>query len=192
MLFLMDWVITIGAFSFGSVIGWLVRETFVRQPGLDTKTLAAIVEVMAGGAVVGALQKIVGTKSGLPRELWFYPVGILTGILVTWLIQELRKRQEREIQQKPLEAELERKKLESAKESLLQLIKNRTKKKDGKPITMVTFETIERLQGSEFTKEFVSLVVKTYPETFLFKTLEKGEGIGLHPRMVSPDSPTVK
>src|SRR5271165_3837377 len=74
----MDWVIIAGALSLGVILGWMGYIVFVSQSNI--KTLIAIVGLFGGAVVVGIFQAIAGTKAALPREVWFYPVGLLAGI----------------------------------------------------------------------------------------------------------------
>lgn len=74
-----DYITAAGAISFGLLIGWMVYRTFTRQEKLDAKFLGSIIALMAGGAVVAFFQKLSPSKQSLPRELWFYPMGLLAG-----------------------------------------------------------------------------------------------------------------
>jgi len=82
----MDWLILSGAVSLGMVVGWVVYVTFTRQQKLDAKVLGAIISVMVGAGVLGIFQKIAGTTTGLPRELYSYRIGLLLGRIFTPIV----------------------------------------------------------------------------------------------------------
>jgi hypothetical protein len=80
---MMDWVIAVGAAALGGILGRIGWEAFERRSTTFTaKAASAVVSVMVGPAVAGIFQAIAGTKSALPREVWFYPVGLLFGAVV--------------------------------------------------------------------------------------------------------------
>jgi|SRR5580704_16749554 hypothetical protein len=80
---MMDWVIAVRAAALGGTLGRIGWEAFERRSTTFTaKAASAIVSVMVGPAVAGIFQAIAGTKSALPREVWFYPVGLLFGAVV--------------------------------------------------------------------------------------------------------------
>src|SRR5712691_9928642 len=88
----MDWVIVAGVTSLGAILGWMGYVAFVGQSNI--KGFTAIVAVFGGAAVAGIFQAIAGTKAALPREVWFYPVGLLAGVVVSAGIAGYRRKQE--------------------------------------------------------------------------------------------------
>jgi len=84
----MDYIVALGAVSLGVIVGWMVYHT-VRQETLNAKVFGSIVSVRVGAGVIGIFQKVAGDKSssGLPHEVYLYPVGLLIGIAATATIK---------------------------------------------------------------------------------------------------------
>jgi hypothetical protein len=73
--------VIMGCGSLGIVVGSMVRVTFIKQQTFNAKTLASIISVMVGGAVIGLFHAITGKQ--LPLEIFWYPVGLAVGYMFT-------------------------------------------------------------------------------------------------------------
>lgn len=157
----MDYLIAGGAISLGIVVGWMVYHTFVRQPKLDVKFLGSIISVMVGASVIGIFQKIAGNGSGLPREVYLYPVGLLIGIVITAVIKFVGDTEKKSDQRSASE-------LESAKESIVQHISH-------KGFRMMSFAKLRTDLGkSDWDDEFIRTVIATYPAQVRNATVKGG------------------
>jgi hypothetical protein len=157
----MDYLIAGGAISLGIVVGWMVYHTFVRQAKLDVKFLGSIISVMVGASVIGIFQKIAGNGSGLPREVYLYPVGLLAGIVITAtikLIGDTEKKDERRTASE----------LESAKDSIVQHISR-------KGFRMMSFAKLRTDLGKDdWNDDFIRTVIAAYPTQIRNATVKGG------------------
>lgn len=124
----MDWVIVAGVAALGGIVGRIGWETFVRQPQFGAKAASAIVSLMVGPIVAGIFQIMAGTKSALPREVWFYPVGLLLGAIAYGVQDFSRRRREETRQELEKEREKERQERENEREKKRQERENEREK----------------------------------------------------------------
>jgi|SRR5271166_1336549 len=166
----MDWVIIAGALSLGVILGWMGYIVFVSQSNI--KTLIAIVGLFGGAVVVGIFQAIAGTKAALPREVWFYPVGLLAGIAFAAAIAAITS----VVTSLVYGFYLTR---EQVKNLIVAHIKN---KLDGdQHITMIASDTLRTDLGLPgLTDAFVDEIVLHYPNELCHRTLPLNRrGVGL-------------
>jgi hypothetical protein len=170
----MDWITVIGAFSLGATLGWTGYVVFAGQR--DIKTLSALVGIIGGTVILGLFRAFSGEK--LPHEVWFYPVGLLAGGLVSVANSVANAKKSAAILDKAKE-------IESAKNTIVTTIKTR-KTKDGKSITMISFERLRELNPNrKWTDDFLQEVIQANPKELCHRTLKpRRPGIGL----VNPDS----
>jgi hypothetical protein len=163
----MDWIIVIGVFSLGAMLGWTSYVVFAGQR--DIKTLSTIVGIIGGTVVLGFLRAFSGPESILPREVWLYPVGILVGSLLS----AANAKKSAAISDKAKE-------IESAKDIIVTTIKTR-KTKDGKSITMISFERLRELNPNrKWTDDFLREVIQSNPKELCHRTLKpRRPGVGL-------------
>jgi hypothetical protein len=195
----MDWVILAGALSFGVILGWMAYVVFAAQSNL--RIFTAIVGIFGGAVVAGIFQAIAGTKSALPREVWFYPVGLLVGIAITASIrgyqtsgerreqQRERERIEREQQREQERTEKEQQRERDRVESLRQremikdaIVVHMTSKRDYQSrIPMITFDTLRTEMGkeNEWTDDFLGQLILEYHNIFYNVTEHGRRGIAL-------------
>lgn len=146
----MNYVIAGGAISLGIVVGWMVYHTFIRQEKLDAKFLGSIVSVMVGASVIGIFQKIAGTNSGLPQEVYLYPVGLLIGVVVTATVRFIHITEERH-EQRTVRG------LESAKDCIVQHISH-------KGFRMMSFARLRADLGKDqWSDDYIRSVIARYP-----------------------------
>jgi hypothetical protein len=165
----MDWVVVTGALSLGALLGWMGYAVFAGQR--DIKTLSAVVGVIVGTVVLGFLRAFSGPESTLPREVWFYPVGILAGTLLSAANAKRTTENAAAIIARAKE-------IESAKNTIVTTIKNRTLKATGKHITMMSFEELQKLDP-KWTDDFLREVIQAYPKELCHRTLDGRPGVGL-------------
>jgi glucose-6-phosphate-specific signal transduction histidine kinase len=137
----MDWVVVSGVVSLGGIFGWMAYVVFVGRSGI--RSFTAIVSVLGGAVVAGIFQAIAGTKAAFPREVWFYPVGLLAGVVVSAAIDEfrrMRKRQSQELEEKKQQNKraLEWEELESRKNVVVAYLHDQQ-------ICAVDFETLTNI-----------------------------------------------
>ena len=72
---------TLGAACLGIVLGWLVRYFLDRIEKLNMKMFASLVSVLCGGVVFKMFPDPFGYAG------WFYPMGLLVGILLYPLLK---------------------------------------------------------------------------------------------------------
>src|SRR6266850_2305480 len=162
----MDYVIACGAVSLGIVVGWMVYHTFVRQEKLDAKFLGSIISVMVGASVIGIFQRITG-KSGLPREVYLYPVGLLIGVAVTATLKFIGDTDKSHQQGTD-------RGLESAKERIVQHIAHNG-------FRMMSFEELRTDLGKDiWSDDFIRDVIARYPGQIRNAVLKGGRpGVAL-------------
>src|SRR5689334_8111300 len=68
-------VVTLGL-AIGLLVGWFINED---EP-FTAKGLTTSISVLTGAGVLGIFKYV--SPGGSTREFWFYPVGILIGLLV--------------------------------------------------------------------------------------------------------------
>jgi phosphotransferase system glucose/maltose/N-acetylglucosamine-specific IIC component len=76
----MDWVVVVGVISLGVLVGLLVGWYVNEDKAFTTTALAASVSTLSGAGVLGVFHLIVPATP--TREYWFYPVGMLVGVLI--------------------------------------------------------------------------------------------------------------
>lgn len=70
----------LGSLCLGVVLGWLVRYFLDRFKTFNTKVFGSVVSILCGGVVAKLLPDPFGYWG------WFYPVGLLLGVLLYPLI----------------------------------------------------------------------------------------------------------
>ena len=168
----MDYLIASSATSLGAVVGWMVHTTFVRQERLDAKVLGSIISVMVGAGVLGLFHTINGSgnngssgSSGLPREVYAYPIGLLVGVVANPIIKFIGDTETKEEQNSSEE-------MESAKLVLIHHI-------EGKGFSMMSFDKLRADLGkSKWTDEFFRAIIEKYPSELRNATL-KGNRPGI-------------
>jgi hypothetical protein len=163
----MDYTIAAGAISLGMVVGWMVYRTFIQQATLDVKFLSSLISVMVGAGVIGIFQKISGSSSGLPREVYLYPVGLLAGVAAIPVIRFVDQT-EKERQRRTAGG------FEEVKESIVQHIR-------GKNFRMISFGRLrEDLGKPEWEDAFIRDVIARYPTQLRNAVLKGGKpGVAL-------------
>jgi hypothetical protein len=163
----MNYVIAGGAISLGIVVGWMVYHTFVRQEKLDAKFLGSIVSVMVGASVIGIFQKVAGTNSSLPQEVYLYPVGLLIGIVATATVKFIGDAEKRHEQRTA-------RGLESAKDSIVQHITH-------KGFRMMSFTKLKADLGKDqWSDDYIRAVIARYPSQIRNATVKGGRpGVAL-------------
>lgn len=76
----------IGATCLGIVMGWLVRYFLERFTQFNIRILTSVVSVLCGGAVIKMF------PDPFQYAGWFYPVGLLVGVLAYPLIAHWERR----------------------------------------------------------------------------------------------------
>jgi hypothetical protein len=172
----MEWVIVIGASSLGAMLGWMGYAVFAGHR--DIKTLSAIVGVIGGTVVLGFFRAFSGPESTVPREVWFYPVGILAGGLLSARNEAVSRENAKADAKKSAAIVDKAKEIESAKDTIVTTIQNRTTKA-GKSITMISFEELRKL-NPKWTDDFLREVIQASPKELCHRTLDPGRpGVGL-------------
>lgn len=184
----MDWVIVTGVLSLGAILGWMGYVVFVGQSNL--KTFTAIVGVFGGAVVAGIFQALAGTKAALPREVWFYPLGLLMGVAVCASIGGLQKARDRRTQEldQRLQADTialqkDREEAIRRREQIKTLIVHHIQNKigHGQHITMISFDTLrDDLGQPDLTDDYLGEIIQNYPEVLCHRSLSWGRrGVGL-------------
>jgi hypothetical protein len=70
------WVVSIGAVSFGLVIGYITYRTLARSPASGISDLAAVVAVIGGGTVTALFDPAKSDSFG------WYAIGLLGGMVI--------------------------------------------------------------------------------------------------------------
>ena len=139
------------------------------------RSFTAIVGVFGGAVVAGIFQAIAGTKAALPREVWFYPVGLLAGVLASATIDGLRgmlARRSRELEEtRQAEAEKKKEAWESRKNVLATYLREQ---KDH----VASFPTIGADLGFSYMSHAYDLVER-YPDIFCRRRYGDLQGVGL-------------
>jgi hypothetical protein len=174
----------LGAIALGVVIGWMAHVTFTQQK-VTSQVFVAIVTVLVGPAVAGIFQAFAGTKASLPREVWFYPIGLLVGVSISALTSFIKA--------KGIAArakELER--LKNAKDRILSHMRNITKlatRQRGFEIMSFGILRVD-LNEPNWTDEFFAKVIGQFPTELSGSTSAGERGIKdlQSPHRVSPQS----
>jgi hypothetical protein len=83
----MDNVVIGGVLSLGILIGLLVGW-FVNEVGdFSLKALTGAISALAGSGVIAIFSLIAPSSS--TREFWFYPMGLLAGLLIAPIVSKL-------------------------------------------------------------------------------------------------------
>jgi hypothetical protein len=90
------WIQLISSLCLGAVVAWLLRHTLVRTHDLSLKSLGAMVAVTLGGAVIGFFKYVssINPDEGRVAVVYFYPIGLLIGMLFVASFQKLTGSQE--------------------------------------------------------------------------------------------------
>lgn len=173
----LDLLITAAAISLGLILGWMVYRTFTRQQALNAKALGAIVSIMVGAGVLGIFQAIAGKQSGLPRELYWYPIGLLVGMFLTACRDGAMALIKARRSEKIAAIELDYRKTRDLIISHL----------NGKNFEMISFVNLrEDLGRPDWTDAYFRQIIREFPSDLRNATL-KGDRPGLalvHPRVV--------
>jgi hypothetical protein len=97
----------VGSICLGIVLGWLTRYFLARFQQFNVKIFSSVVSVICGGVVIRMF------PDPYHYAGWFYPVGLLLGILLYPLIswgEHLRAKPASDDAQKPLRRKSPRKK----------------------------------------------------------------------------------
>ena len=90
------WIPMISSLCLGAVVAWLLRHTLVRIHDLSFKSLGEMVAVTLGGAVIGFFKYVssINPDEGPVAVVYFYPIGLLIGMLFVASFQKLTGSQE--------------------------------------------------------------------------------------------------
>jgi hypothetical protein len=75
-----DWIVVLGAFWLGALLGTLLGFYVQEAEKWDPRAIGASIWVIAGSSILLLLQ-FLGAKAGM-REVWFYPIGLVGGFIV--------------------------------------------------------------------------------------------------------------
>ena len=75
-----DWIVVLGAFWLGALLGTLLGFYVQEAEEWDQRALAASIWVIAGSSVLLLLQFLVPSAGA--REIWFYPIGLVGGFII--------------------------------------------------------------------------------------------------------------
>jgi len=145
----------------GILIGWMASKTFVSQQKPEVKVLESTVAVIVGGGVTAFLQAVTDAKS-ISIRLSTYVIGLFVGFFAPMVLDRLAQRYEPD------------------RDQLLGHIEGKVV--NGKPITMMRFQTIQKDLGPRWTEKRSRSVVRTYPETFRIAKVRGEPGVGLRKR----------
>jgi hypothetical protein len=168
----MNLKIVLGASCLGIIMGWLVYRTVLDQDKLSPTFTRSLVAIMFGAAPLGVLKLIAGHWSeGLPQEDYFYPVGLLFGVMATAAIKYVGEN-ERKNEQRSDEA------LEAEKEIILQHISH-------KSFQMLSFDKLRSDLGKrDWDDDYIRRIIARYP-TQLRNSVLKGGRPGV--AIISPE-----
>jgi len=76
-----DWMVLLGAFWLGALIGALLGFYVQEAETWQLGALAGSVSTVAGSGVIAFLQYL-NHNTGVTREAWFYPIGLVGGFIV--------------------------------------------------------------------------------------------------------------
>ena len=76
----MDWVVALGAGSFGFVVGAMVAFFVEEAEKFGIKQVIAAMTVFTGAGVTGLIQFL--SSGHVTRECWFYPIGLAGGFVI--------------------------------------------------------------------------------------------------------------
>ena len=82
----MDWIIALGSFCLGALIGALVAWFVSEAEKMDHKVLAGAISALVGSSVLAMFSFLAGLR-GPTHEYWFYPVGLLIGFVAVMLLE---------------------------------------------------------------------------------------------------------
>jgi hypothetical protein len=75
-----DWIVALGAFWLGTLLGTLLGYYLQEAEEWDSRALGASIWIAAGSSILVLLQ-FLAPKAGA-REVWFYPIGLVGGFIV--------------------------------------------------------------------------------------------------------------
>jgi hypothetical protein len=75
-----DWIVVLGAFWLGALLGTLLGFYVHEAEEWDQRALGASIWVIAGSSVLLLLQFLVPSAGA--REIWFYPIGLVGGFII--------------------------------------------------------------------------------------------------------------
>jgi hypothetical protein len=78
-----EFVIALGCFCLGAAIGGIVAHYIARVDEFNLRALTSIVGIFGGAGVLGVFT-LIGTPPSV--AYWFYPVGILVGLITIALL----------------------------------------------------------------------------------------------------------
>jgi hypothetical protein len=171
-----DLLIAAAAISLGLILGWMVYRTFTRQQALNAKALGAIVSIMVGAGVLGIFQAIAGKQAGLPRELYWYPIGLLAGMILTACRDGVVVLVKARRSEKAAAMESDYRKTRDLIISHL----------DGKRFEMMSFENLrEDLGRPDWTDSYFRQIISEFPADLRNATLKGNRpGVALvHPKV---------
>lgn len=76
----MDQLAVIGTLSLGILIGLVIGWFLDQEQPFTTSGLIAITSILSGAGVLGVFHLV--SPNGATREFWFYPIGLLIGVLI--------------------------------------------------------------------------------------------------------------
>jgi hypothetical protein len=88
-------VVSVGALSFGIVVGYITYRTLVRSDETSISDIAAVVAAIGGGVVVGLFE------SGSDAFGW-YSIGLLVGMAIFLVLRLVYERQKEDGRAGPL------------------------------------------------------------------------------------------
>jgi len=158
----MNLKIVLAASCLGISMGWLVYRTVLDQDKLSPTFTRSLVAIMYGAGPLGVLKVIAGDWSkGLPQEDYFYPVGLLFGIMATAAIKYTgdteRKREQRSDGR-----------LEADKDSIVQHIRH-------KGFQMLSFDKLRSDLGKhDWDDDHIRRIIARYPTQIRNAVLKGG------------------
>ena len=76
----MDSLAVVGTLSLGILLGLIVGWFLDEEQPFTVSGLIAISSILSGAGVLGVFHLV--SPNGALREFWFYPIGLLVGVLI--------------------------------------------------------------------------------------------------------------